>query len=354
MASELDGCTLTSSERYSGLELFGGLRICEEPEIFQVALPVFEGGSAEEPRFTVNCYLVKRGNECLVVDPGEKNEPAKKMLLGCLNVLGISIENVSFFVTHLHIDHGGMINAPEFRNCPVYMSKAEFDDACTVADHATIASLADRLVAEGLPRSEAQKYQGTPWCVYPENHGRMCFVADGEYIAVGDLSLLAVATPGHAVGHMALFEEKSGFCFSGDFVLFGISPMLRWTLDSECVLDSYLDALRRLLTMDVTLLCVAHGRPREDWAQRAEWLISHHLERVARMEKFINEQPGHTGMEIAGDAGWSLPLERWGLLSKGQRVSVLSGSVVYLDHLLNRGYVRAVTDERGLRRYYPA
>ena len=55
----------------------------------------------------------------------------------------------------------------------------------------------------------------------------LTLVDEGSEIRVGRHVFKVISTPGHTVGHMALYEERSGICFTGDHVLFVITPASR-------------------------------------------------------------------------------------------------------------------------------
>lgn len=60
-----------------------------------------------------NCYLLKKGTQCLVVDPGDEMEKIEQALEG-IEVLGI-------LITHAHFDHiGALSNLLEKRKVPIY------------------------------------------------------------------------------------------------------------------------------------------------------------------------------------------------------------------------------------------
>lgn len=60
-----------------------------------------------------NCYILKKGNNCLVVDPASEFNKIKNEI-GNLNLVGI-------LVTHHHFDHiGALEEVKKYYNVPVY------------------------------------------------------------------------------------------------------------------------------------------------------------------------------------------------------------------------------------------
>ena len=84
----------------------------------------------------------------------------------------------------------------------------------------------------------------------------------------------AIATPGHAPDHVCLLLGRA--LFTGDTVLGEGSVFIT---PGEGSLSAYLDSLRRLLELELEVLCPGHGpfvwRPRE----RVEEVLAHRLER---------------------------------------------------------------------------
>lgn len=342
-------------ERHGALfESLGCTRVGTSPEVLRLPLPVKDGEGASHAAFTVNCYLVKSGDACLVVDPGAYNETAQMMLLAVLDALGVDSAEVVFFVTHLHSDHAGMVSAPLFQENPVYVGQREYEHACLRADEDCMEAIVARFVEEGLPPDRAADYQTQRWDAPLLNESRLRFLSDGDELPVGSERFKALLTPGHTPGHTMLVERGNRILFGGDGVLFPITPVLQWTPGNPCVLGEYISSLRRLSGEEADCFAPGHGSPQASWRGRVRWLIGHHLDRVKRIERFARAHPGSTGLEIAGNAGWSLSFDRWGELPFVQRISVLSTSAVYLDYLVAQGPLRRERGEEGSFRYYPS
>lgn len=53
-------------------------------------------------------------------------------------------------------------------------------------------------------------------------------IKDGQIFKAGGIELLAIATPGHAAGHMCLYQASEGILFAGDLLMAG--AVGRWDL----------------------------------------------------------------------------------------------------------------------------
>lgn len=136
-----------------------------------------------------NCYVIKDGDEAIVIDPGE----ATPELLDALEGL-----NVTLVVnTHAHLDHVGG-NAP-------------------VLERTGAKLLCHRDCVEMLKEatSQGEKYgmriEPSP---APDR-----FLDEGDTVSVGSVTLKVVNVPGHAPGHIALIGD--GFVIGGDVLFQG-------------------------------------------------------------------------------------------------------------------------------------
>jgi glyoxylase-like metal-dependent hydrolase (beta-lactamase superfamily II) len=111
------------------------------------------------------------------------------------------------------------------------------------------------VLAERYPGATFSKF---PW---PEEDTRWPVVwsplADGDSIAVGSLTLVALHTPGHAPDHVAFWHEATRTAFTGDLVIGGSSVMIHSTRGGS--VTSYLGSLERLVELQPRRLFPAHG-----------------------------------------------------------------------------------------------
>ncbi|WP_270298379.1 MBL fold metallo-hydrolase, partial [Eggerthella sinensis] len=123
-------------------------------------------------------------------------------------------------------------------------------------------------------------------------------VLRGDAIDVGRYRFRVVETPGHTPGHLSLYEPQSRILFSGDHVLFVISPSIALFPDGADGLQAYLDSLDKVRRLACRRLFVSHGEPRDDFEARIDWLAAHHLERLDETRAIVRENPGLAGEEV--------------------------------------------------------
>jgi glyoxylase-like metal-dependent hydrolase (beta-lactamase superfamily II) len=96
----------------------------------------------------------------------------------------------------------------------------------------------------------------------------------------GDVAgpLRVVATPGHALDHLAFVA--GAVCFTGDAVLAQSSVFVA---PDPGALRGYLAALARLRALDLDVLCTGHGPPVTDPAALLDRYLAHRLDRERRL-----------------------------------------------------------------------
>ncbi len=182
--------------------------------------------SFEMTPFVMNGYVIRDGNEALVIDPGEAHPGLLKAIDGYTVPAIVN--------THCHCDHcGGNADLVHRTGAPLLCHEAD------------------------LPLLRNLVMLGQMFGVeFPPSPDPDRFLCDGDVISVGSLSLQVRHTPGHAPGHVVLVGD--GFVIAGD-VLFNGS-IGRTDLpggDYNQLLQSIKD---KLLTLpDETVVYSGHG-----------------------------------------------------------------------------------------------
>ena len=169
---------------------------------------------------------------------------------------------------------------------------------------------------------------------------------------MGRYRFRVVETPGHTPGHLALYEPSSRILFGGDHVLFVISPSIALFPNGGDGLQAYLDSLDKVRALRCERLFVAHGEPRDDFAERIGWLRDHHLQRLDETCGIVRDRPGLTGEEVIRAIKWNVPYPTWEEISFVQRWCIVTEGVVILNHLVGSGAIRREKDEAGINRYF--
>lgn len=331
----------------------GVSRVLDRPEVWMVEVP-----DARYRSGGTNCYIVRSGDETLVVDVGVRSEQAARLLDAALRAVGARRESTRFFLTHLHRDHSGALplSAPE--GATVYAGTAELAASRALAAGPALEALCARLAAFGLDGSEVAACRAFRLGMDAVDEARFDVrgVADGDGIAVGAETLRVVGTAGHSAGHCSLYHEGSGVLFGGDHVLFVTSPYVSLYPGPSDRLALYLDRLRAVRRLDVRCLLQSHGRlrPADDgraFAGRVDWLLAHRARRAAECREIVARMPDATGFEVVAALPSSRAAGAWESLPFIQRWCIAANGLAVLDHLECTGQVESRLGADGLRRY---
>lgn len=139
--------------------------------------------------FVTNCFVIRDGDEALVVDPGDVTPSLLDAIRGC---------RVSLIVnTHGHCDHCGG-NAELVRHTGAKLAIHE-------ADLVLLRNLREQGLMFGA--------------LFPESPDPDVFLNDGDTVSVGSITFDVRHTPGHSPGHLVLVAD--GTAFVGDVLLAG-------------------------------------------------------------------------------------------------------------------------------------
>ncbi len=185
--------------------------------------------------FAENAYLVTDSGEAMVIDPGE----ATQELLDAIDGLRVT----TLVNTHAHIDHVGG-NAEIKRR-----TGAEF--VCHADAREMLASVPMQGKMFGIAVEPSPE---------PDR-----FIAEGDSLTVGGVTLKIVDVPGHAPGHIALVGD--GFVISGDVLFAGsIGRTDLFGGDMDLLMESIRTKLLPL--PDETVVLSGHGPPTTIGAER--------------------------------------------------------------------------------------
>ncbi|MBI2886253.1 MAG: MBL fold metallo-hydrolase [Chloroflexi bacterium] len=359
-----------------------------------------------------NCYPIDTGEGLALVDTGSNTGPLWELLTGGLEERGHSLRDVRWVIlTHAHLDHSGLaLRVKEVSGAQIVAPREELpllrDGG---AQWHTLQQHFDRLYLEhGVPQAlldwyerQGRRYRwGGAWKQQPplfertperrlrwdlinasdevlaaeaslaETHHHAPHhrrgdeegawqprpiqpeftVEDGDTLALGQLRLRVIHTPGHTPGHACYYHPESRVLFTGDHILKRITPNPGlYFPDGEYErrtksLPEYIRSLLKVRDLPCTRVLAAHEGEMNNLEYAVDRIIMHH-ERRARSAMRAVQRGRSTAFEV-------LPV-----LFPNLRAFALSAAlheaIGHLDLLEEQGQVR-VSYQDGLFSYQPA
>ena len=131
------------------------------------------------------------------------------------------------------------------------------------------------------------------------------WIDDGERLAVGDRTLVAVETPGHTRGHLVFADEAADIMFCGDHVLPRITPSIGLEPDPKVSpLADFLASLEMVRKRPDARMLAAHGPVGMRVHERVDELIAHHAKRLDATLAALAEGRS-TAYAVAGALTWT-------------------------------------------------
>jgi len=103
---------------------------------------------------------------------------------------------------------------------------------------------------------------------------------NGQRVDLGDTTLRAIHTPGHASNHLCYLLEQTKMLFTGDHVMQGSTVVIN---PPDGNMRSYLRSLERLLGEDIAIIAPGHGYLIGAPHQELRRLIAHRLNRERKV-----------------------------------------------------------------------
>ncbi|MCS7119338.1 MAG: MBL fold metallo-hydrolase [Archaeoglobaceae archaeon] len=315
-----------------------------EEGLYRIEIPL-----PKNPLKSINSYVLI-GKRALVIDTGFNMEKCYTVLFKGLRELGIEPKKVDVLSTHLHVDHLGL-SEKIARN--LLMSKIDAEITVKeMLDPEYWKKIAEIYVKNGFPEVEARKVTRIhPAIKYGSKFsGEIVFLNKGEILEYGNFCLEIIFTPGHTPGHVCLYEAEKKIFFSGDHILFDITPNITFWESMKDSLGEYLRSLDKIHELEVIKTLPGHRNFKNSHKKRIEELKRHHRKRLE--EALCSVKRGYnTAWEVAQHITWDLIYENWEDLPTMQKWFAVGETIAHLEHLELNGMIRKKEEE--LIRYLP-
>ena len=296
----------------------------------------------KNPLRSLNSYVVTGQDRNLLIDTGFNLPESFADLQEGIAELSLDMDRTDIFLTHCHADHTGLAGRIASKNTRIFISRVDLPLAARMIGdtRASRERLRGKLIESGYPADEIELSINLNPALANNSFEMFDTIAvdEGFTIDTGDFCLKAIYTPGHTPGHMCLYNEAEKIMFTGDHVLFDISPNITDWPEMPDSLDSYLESLKAVGQMDVKLALPAH-REIGDFSKRIDELLEHHERRLAEVMRIVETKPGQSSYEIASQMTWKIRNNSWGDFPLSQKSFAVSEARAHLRYLENLGRV---------------
>lgn len=287
--------------------------------------------------------MVKDGDDALVVDTGAPTDEGAAVLSAALNELAVDRDRAKWFLTHLHMDHAGLVDQVVPDGGFLLIGANEVAAVRASRTGMFLETLRRLYRRQGVPLASLSVAArlGIEVQMFDPARLRTLLLHDGDTVTVGRWEFKVVETPGHTPGHLSLFHPESRILFGGDHALFVISPSIALFADGQDGLQTYFDSMQKVQNLGISQLYHSHGPIRDGFEERFTWLVEHHEARLAEAEGIIARIPHLTGYKIIRTLKWNVPFDEWDDIPIMQRWCILTQGIVYLNHLVATGGIAA-------------
>jgi glyoxylase-like metal-dependent hydrolase (beta-lactamase superfamily II) len=304
------------------------------------------------PLKNLNTYLIKGAERSLLIDTGFNIDSCHEALIEGIAALGVSLDDLDIFLTHVHSDHTGLIGRLKTEKNRIFISSTDLLVLDRFRSALRWKDIEEQSIKYGFSEEEIRENRSTnPFKNYlPPKDLEIEPIEEGFIFKIAGYNLVAISTPGHTPGHMVLYDEAFGILIAGDHIIFDISPNItRWS-ELQDSLGDYLNSLDKIFRLHVRTTLSAHRNPNGDVRERITELKEHHMLRLDEALAIIKTEPGLTTYEIAARMTWSIRAKNWIEFPLTQKWFAVGEAGAHLDHLIQDGLIEEY-EENGKLKY---
>jgi len=235
------------------------------------------------------------GETPAIIDSGLGDPQAMGDVAKHLSRMKKTTGDLSFIInTHEHVEHfGGNRKIKALSGARVLASEAAAPFIENLHDHTR--ELRDKLTRSHVRMAEMIQMFLDFHMTIDESPVDQT-LKDGDLIDLGAVTLQVIATPGHADGHICLYDAGRKVLFTGDHVISTGSTFVGYgwrELATGSIMDifekdrdrlpnisAYMASIKKIQTLDLALILPAHGPPVTDPYVKLEQEIAHKKERI--------------------------------------------------------------------------
>ena len=233
---------------------------------------------------TVAAFLVRTGAGPVLVETGP--ESLFGNLEAAVNAEGFALEDIRHvFVTHIHLDHAGSAWRLARHGARVYVHPR---GAAHLADPSKLMESARRIYKDDMDRLWG-RMDAIP-------ADQVVALEDDQTVALGDLAIQAIHTPGHAVHHIT-YRLEDGL-FTGDVggIRIGDGPTIPPLPPPDIDLEAWQASIDRMRALRPRYIYPTHFGIKRDGAAHFDTLEAHLRSLGAWVKARLEEGQGEEAM----------------------------------------------------------
>ncbi|TET43956.1 MAG: MBL fold metallo-hydrolase [Dehalococcoidia bacterium] len=312
------------------------------PNTYKIEIPL-----PKNPLKAINSYLIKGRERFLIIDTGMNRQECMHEMFSCLARLSVDLKKTDFFITHLHVDHIGLVGNLATDTSKVYFNDLEASIVSPDRSEGHLRQISAIYKSHGFAGDELEKATTShPAYLYGlKQHVDFCLLKEGDTIDIGDYSLRCIETPGHSPNHMCLYEANKKVLISGDHILSDITPNIALWPEMENPLKEYLASLEKVYALDVNLVLPGHRNIWNNHRSRITELQEHHQARLKEVLSAL-EDGEKTAFQIAPWVSWDIDCSSWELFPPSQKWFAVGETIAHLKYLEENRMIQRKTKEQ--------
>lgn len=303
------------------------------PNLYKLEIPL-----PKNPLKATNSYLIKASERNLMIDTGMNRKECMNAMQEYLGQLEVDLRKTDFFITHFHADHLGLVSNLVTETSIVYFNQPDLDRLRSISRWDDMINFTLR---NGFPEDELREvFKEHPGYRYGFK-GDLAFkvLKEGHKVGIGGYLFECIATPGHSMGHMCLYEPEKRILVAGDHILSDITPTIQLRSDNENPLKEYLASLDKVNGLEVDLVLPGHRSTCRNFKERIQELKHHHEKRLNEILFILKGEPKNA-YQVASQMTWDLDYDSWDLFPLVQKWFATGEAIAHLKYLEEQGTIQ--------------
>ncbi|MBN1470830.1 MAG: MBL fold metallo-hydrolase [Syntrophaceae bacterium] len=309
------------------------------PHLYRIIIPL-----PNSPLKELNSYVMKADDRNLIIDTGFNRNICFEAMQKGLHDLDIDLNKTDFMLTHMHSDHTGLVSRLFTDTSKVYISRI---DSLVFNENIDWSAMLEYAMHNGFELEEliraAESHPGFKY--RPKKIPEFSLLDNDDILQIGDYRLKCLLTPGHTQGHICLYEEEKQLFFSGDHVLYDITPHIEsWSYEVNS-LKNYIESLNKVRNLPVKLVLPGHRNFFTDLAGRIDELKNHHEIRANEVLEVLGKNT-LSAYDIAAGMTWDIDCDSWEQFPITQKWFAVGEAIAHLLYLESEGQVKRLKGEK--------